>query len=84
MREYFYIMFQIMNDEIDLDPAAFIEMVYASFTTDTMVEKLVRMVEHNTDNNLVKKADRAYDESIQLTIEHLKAIMGVSCLHKFG
>ena len=83
MREYFYIMFQIMNDEIDLDPAAFIEMVYASFTTDTMVEKLVRMVEHNTDNNLVKKADRAYDESIQLTIEHLKAIMGVSCLHKF-
>lgn len=83
MRAYFHVMFQIMLDEIDLDPTAFIETVYAAFTTDSMIEKLVRMIEYNTDDNLVKKADRVYDESIQLTIEHLKAIMGVSCLHKF-
>lgn len=83
MRAYFHLMFQIMLDEMELDPIAFIENVHAAFTTDSMIEKLVRMVEHNTDESLVKKADRAYDESIQLTIEHLKAIMGISCLHKF-
>lgn len=83
MRAYFHCMFQIMFDEIDLDPQAFIEVVHAAFTTDSMIEKIVRMVEYNTDDGLVKKADRVYDESIQLTIEHLKAIMGVSCLHKF-
>lgn len=83
MRAYFEVMFEIMLDELDLDPMAFIETVYAAFTTDSMIQKLIRMVEYNVDDNLVKKADRAYDESVQLTIEHLKAIMGVSCLHKF-
>lgn len=84
MRAYFHIMFQIMLDDMELDPISFVETVHAAFTTDSMVEKLVRMIEHNTDVTLVKKADRVYDESIQLTIEHLKAIMGVSCLHKFA
>lgn len=83
MRAYFQLMYQIMLDDTELDPISFVENVHAAFTTDSMVDKLVRMVEHNTDASLVKKADRAYDESIQLTIEHLKAIMGISCLHKF-
>lgn len=83
MRAYFHIMFQIMLDSIDLDPQSFIESTYAAFTTDSMIKKLVRMVEYNTDTSLMKKTDKVYDESIQLTIEHLKAIMGVSCLHKF-
>lgn len=83
MRAYFHVMFQIMLDDLDLDPQAFIETVYAAFTTDSMIEKIVRMVEWNTDDGLIKKGDRTFDESIQLTIEHLKAIMGVSCLHKF-
>ena len=83
MRAYFHVMFQIMFDEIDLDPSSFIETVYAAFTTDSMIDKIVNMIEYNTDDSLIKKADRVYDESIQLTIEHLKAIMGVSCLHKF-
>jgi len=83
MRAYFEVMFAIMLESLELDPIAFVETVFAAFTTDSMVDKLVRMVEHNVDDNLIKKADRVYDESIQLTIEHLKAIMGVSCLHKF-
>ena len=83
MRAYFQVMYQIMLDDYDLDPLAFIELVYAAFTTDSMKEKLYRMVEFNVDEGLIKKSDRVYDESIQLTIEHLKAIMGVSCLHKF-
>lgn len=83
MRAYFHVMFQIMFEELDLDPMAFIETVFAAFTTKSMIEKMINMIEYNVNDNLVKKADRVYDESIQLTIEHLKAIMGVSCLHKF-
>ena len=84
MRAYFQLMYQIMYKKIDLDPVSFIESIHACFTTDTMIEKLYRMVEHNTDTTLMKQPDKTYDESIQLTIEHLKAIMGISCLHKFA
>lgn len=85
MQAYFSIMFQIMleDKDVELDPKSFIEAVYAAFTTDSMIDKIYQMVEYNTDESLVKKSDRAYDESIQLTVEHLKAIMGVSILHKF-
>lgn len=84
MRAYFNLMFQIMLDDMELTPQEFVESIHAAFTTDSMIEKMVKMIEHNTEESLVKKGDRAYDESIQLTIEHLKAIMGVSCLHKFA
>lgn len=83
LQAYLSIMFQIDKDDIRLEPKQFIESVYAYFTTDSMIWKLYRLVEHNTDPRLVKQADRVFDESIQLTIEHLKAIMGISCLHKF-
>lgn len=79
---YFELMYQIMDKEIQFDPESFMEYVYSYFTTDSMKEKIIRMVEYNTDETLVK-SDQRYDESIQLTIEHLKAIMAVSCLHKF-
>ena len=82
MGNYFELMFQIMNKKISLDPETFVEAVYAYFTTDSMKAKIIRMVEYNTDDTLVK-SDQSYDESIQLTIEHLKAIMAVSCIHKF-
>lgn len=82
MNTYFELMFQIMNREINLEPDQFMEYLYSYFTTDSMKEKVIRMVEYNTDETLVK-SDQRYDESIQLTIEHLKAIMAVSCLHKF-
>ena len=82
MEIYFELMFQIMSKEVSLDPETFMENLYAFFTTDSMKEKIIRMVEYNTDDTLVK-SDQSYDESIQLTIEHLKAIMAVSCIHKF-
>lgn len=82
MNNYFELMFQIMNKKINLDPETFMESLYAYFTTDSMKAKIVRMVEYNTDDTLVK-SDQSYDESIQLTIDHLKAIMAVSCIHKF-
>lgn len=83
MTAYFQIMFILhyKNSKISVDD--FVDYVIAFFSTDSMFEKVIRMVEYNTDENLVKKTERTYDESIQLTIEHLKAIMGVSCFHRF-
>lgn len=83
MLSYFNMMFMIMYSEVDLDPISFAENIWAQFSTDSMTKKVIDMVEYNTDESLIKKSDRKYDESIQLTTEHLKAIMAVSCLHKF-
>ena len=83
MSAYLNMMVQIMSTEIDLDPETFLESLYAYFSTDSLIEKIARMVEYNTDETLIKKTDRSYDESIQLTLDHLKAIMAVSCIHKF-
>lgn len=83
MNAYLNMMMQIGSKNIDLDPETFIQSLYAYFSTDSMLQKISNMVEYNTDETLIKKTDRSYDESIQLTIDHLKAIMGVSCIHKF-
>lgn len=83
MSIYFNLMVQIMNKNSDLTPERFMQSLYASFSTESMIEKVIRMVEYNTNDSLIKKSDRTYDESIQLTVEHLKAIMAVSCIHKF-
>lgn len=83
MSAYFQLMFQISARGLNMDVESFIEHVMALIATQSMVDKIIRMVEYNTDETLIKKSDRVYDESIQLTAEHLKAIMGVSCFHKF-
>ena len=83
LNAYFTMMFQIMNADLDLPPIDFVESIYASFTTESMIHKIVRMVNYNIDPNLVKQNDRVYDESIQLTLDHLKAIIALSCIHKF-
>lgn len=96
MQAYFQIMFMLRFDGGDPDdrkgkkknktmmmPDDFSEYMMAYFASPKIVEKVIEMVEYNIDPSLIKKTDRKYDESIQLTLEHLKAIMAVSCLHKF-
>lgn len=83
MHAYFQLMFQISSRNNQMDVSSFIENILAQIATEDMIDKVVRMVEYNTDESLIKKTDRIYDESIQLTVEHLKAIMGISCFHKF-
>ena len=83
MLAYFEVMFLLHFKAAKISVDEFVDYVIAYFATDSMFEKVVRMVEYNTDDSLVKKTERAYDESIQLTIEHLKAIMGVSIFHRF-
>lgn len=95
MNAYFEIMFRLRfdgakNDEkgkkknkIKIPPDVFSEYMMAYFATPNIIEKVAEMVEYNIDPSLIKKTDRKYDESIQLTLDHLKTIMAVSCLHKF-
>lgn len=80
---YFQIMFMLHYKNLKMTVEDFINHVLVWFATDSMFEKVIRMVEYNTDETLIKKSERVYDESIQLTVEHLKAIMGVSCFHRF-
>lgn len=82
MNAYYQMMFQLHLSNAIIDVEDFIDAVFATIATESMVEKVVRMVEYNTDESLIKQ-DRVYDESIQLTVEHLKAIMGVSVFHRF-
>lgn len=84
MSIYFTLMFSIMYKEVELDPLTFINNVYASFTSETLIEKIRRMVNYNTEEEGSRMSDRTFNESIQMTFDHLRAIMGVSCLHKFA
>lgn len=83
MTAYFYTMYTIMMAKYELNPEDFIDMIRSTFATNTMVDKVVAMVEYNIDHTMLKKVDKKYDESIQLTDNHLKAVMGISCIHKF-
>lgn len=83
MTAYFNTMFMLHNRDLQLTVEDFVNHIVVWFATDSMLEKVIRMVEYNTDTSLIKSTDRVYDESIQLTVEHLKAIMGVSCFHRF-
>ena len=83
MQAYFKFMIQLHLQSIDLPVKDFIETIYSTLASKTMVEKVIAMVEYNTDETLIKKTDRQYDESIQLTVEHLKAIMGTSIFTRF-
>ena len=83
MRAYLELMIQIHSPRVTLDVASFIDAIYASIATESMIHKVIRMVEHNIDPKNIKKSDQTFDESIQITPEHYSAIMGISCFHKF-
>ena len=83
MQAYFYTMFSIMISKFELPPDDFIDQIRSTFATNSMVNKIVAMIDYNVDASMLKKVDKKYDESIQLTSEHLKAVMGISCIHKF-
>lgn len=83
MQAYFKFMVQMHLMSVELPVKDFIETVYSTLASKSMVNKVIAMVEYNTDETLIKKTDRQYDESIQLTVEHLKAIMGTSIFTRF-
>lgn len=83
LNAYLTIMFLLHHKNTKITVDEFVNHIISLFATESMFDKVIRMVEYNTDETLIKKSERAYDESIQLTVEHLKAIMGVSCFHRF-
>ena len=83
MQAYFKLMLQLHLDKVEMPLESFVDAIYSIIATPSMVQKVIRMVEYNTDETLIKKSDNKFDESIQLTVEHLKAIMGISCFHRF-
>lgn len=83
MQAYFKFMLQLHLDKVEMPLESFIDAIYSILATPSMVKKVIRMVEYNTDETLVKKSDNKFDESIQLTADHLKAIMGTSCFNRF-
>ncbi len=81
---YFNIMFRLHQHDSPIMPDDFADYVLGWFTSDSLRDKVVRMVEYNTDSSLIKSSTgKSYNESIQLTVEHLKAIMGISMFHRF-
>ena len=80
---YVFMLYLIMNRETDLSQEAFTDQLINWFATKSMIAKVVKMVDYNTDVTLLKRPERStYDPSIQLTSEHLYAIMCLSCIHK--
>lgn len=84
LSKYLYMMFLIRYSDIEIDPMTFKVNVLSVFKTDSLIAMIIAMTEYNIDETMIKKStNRTYDESIQLTIEHLKAIMCLGCIHKF-
>ena len=82
MMAYFMTMYLIMDAEEDFRPENLMFTLKNYFVSERMVEKIAKMVEHNINETAMKKADRKYDESLQLTTDHLKCIMAISIVHK--
>lgn len=74
----------IMAKDQELEPQQFINLIESTFSERSFIEKVAAMVEYNTPNGqFTKQLSKDYDPSIQLTENHLKAIMAVSCVHRF-
>ncbi len=59
--------------------------ITAALRNPSIIKDIGKLVEYNIDETMVKKtSNRVYDESIQMTIEHLKAITAVGVIHKFA
>lgn len=82
MAAYFGLMFSISNKDVNFDVEQLVIYLKNYFSSDSMIDKIGRMVEHNMDESMIKKTDKKYDESLQLTSDHLKAILGISIMHK--
>lgn len=80
---YFHFNTMILSSKVSLTPQKLIVSIKTLFGEYSFREKVAAMVEYNTVGNQFTKVDKRYDQSIQLTESHLKAIMAISCIHKF-
>lgn len=69
----------IIDDKTkNIQPNAFIKMIYTYFFTPTLLEKIKKMVDDNYIVNLKKDDGQKYDEAMEFTNEHGKILFRVS------
>lgn len=83
---YAYLMFTISNTDYELSSEAFVIALRSQLGTASMCKKILHMVNANLDESQLKNeaGTSLYDESIQLTNDHLRAIMGVSIFSRMA
>ena len=77
---YMFLMHNITDVSIPLDPESFILTLRSTLGTKTMRKKVLHMVNMNLGEEQLKNGSGSslYDESIQLTDDHMRAMMGLS------
>ena len=86
LTDYAFLMFTISNNEYDLNPEEFVLTLRSTLGTKSMCKKILHMVDANLDESQLKNeaGTSLYDESIQLTNDHLRGIMGVSIFSRMA
>lgn len=75
---YVKLKFIIDDKKRKVKKNAFIKAIYDIFFTDSIIEKIDRMVEDNFRINLKKEDDKKYDEAMEFTNEHGKILFKIS------
>lgn len=86
LTDYAFLMFTISNNEYELNPEEFVLTLRSTLGTKSMCKKILHMVDANLDESQLKNeaGTSLYDESIQLTNDHLRGIMGVSIFSRMA
>ena len=79
LMQYLKLRYVIGNKSNKLGLSSFIKYMYSILFTDTMKEKISKMVEDNYYIDISSKdTDRKYNESLEFTNEHAKILMQIS------
>lgn len=75
---YLMLKHQIDNKEKLINPKAFIKMLYSILFTETMIQKIHRMVDDNYYIDLEANKKEKYAEALEFTNEHARIMMKIS------
>lgn len=79
---YLKLKFIIDKKDTPIKLNAFIKLVYSILFTDTIKEKISKMVEDNYYIDVTTKTDKKYNEAMKFTTEHAKIMMKISMAMK--
>jgi hypothetical protein len=79
---YFKLKFLIDNKASTIGLGAYIKFVYNILLSDSMVKKIIDLVEDNYYIDLTSDSGKTYNESLEFTKEHAKVMMQISMAMK--
>lgn len=79
---YFKLKFLIDSKSSTIGIGAFIKLVYNILLSESMINKIVTMVEDNYYVDLTSEPGKTYNESLEFTKEHAKVMMQISMAMK--